>query len=75
MLSSAIRLSLVESGALGLDLTAASLVFFLDPWWNSSMEDQAIDRVHRLGQVRPVKVFQIIIQVNCLFTYNCCAFV
>ncbi|KAG4303180.1 hypothetical protein PCK1_000518 [Pneumocystis canis] len=45
-----------RSGNVGLNLTVASHVFILDPWWNFSMENQAIDRVHRIGQTLPVKV-------------------
>jgi len=37
-------------------------VYLLDPWWNPATEDQAIDRVHRLGQLRPVMVTRFIIQ-------------
>ncbi|UZJ54030.1 hypothetical protein CBS101457_003350 [Exobasidium rhododendri] len=47
-------------GALGLNLTVASTVILMDPWWQSSAEAQAIDRTHRIGQTRDVKVFQII---------------
>ncbi|KAI9591356.1 P-loop containing nucleoside triphosphate hydrolase protein [Syncephalis fuscata] len=52
----------LKCGALGLNLTAASQVFLLDPWWNASIQDQAIDRVYRLGQTRPVNVFQFVIE-------------
>ncbi|KAI9227603.1 MAG: SNF2 family N-terminal domain-containing protein [Piptocephalis tieghemiana] len=51
----------LSCGSLGLNLTAASQVFLMDPWWNSSIQEQAIDRVYRLGQTRPVRVFQLII--------------
>jgi SWI/SNF-related matrix-associated actin-dependent regulator of chromatin subfamily A3 len=34
----------------------------MDPWWNNAMEAQAIDRVYRIGQTKPVKVFQILIE-------------
>jgi SWI/SNF-related matrix-associated actin-dependent regulator of chromatin subfamily A3 len=47
-------------GALGLNLTVASTVLLMDPWWQSSLEQQSIDRTHRIGQKRDVKVFQII---------------
>jgi len=52
----------MKAGGLGLNLTAASNVFLLDPWWNPATEDQAIDRVHRIGQTRPVFVTRYIIE-------------
>jgi SNF2 family DNA or RNA helicase len=52
----------MKAGGLGLNLTSASHVFLLDPWWNPATEDQAIDRVHRLGQTRPVVVTRFIIK-------------
>ncbi|GES74249.1 DNA repair protein rad5 [Rhizophagus clarus] len=42
----------LRAGGVGLNLTAASRAFLMDPWWNSSIEDQAVDRVHRIGQKR-----------------------
>eukprot|EP01114_Cavostelium_apophysatum_P016220 TRINITY_DN4560_c0_g1_i4.p1 TRINITY_DN4560_c0_g1~~TRINITY_DN4560_c0_g1_i4.p1 ORF type:complete len:1288 (+),score=328.28 TRINITY_DN4560_c0_g1_i4:201-3866(+) len=51
-----------KAGGLGLNLTVASRVFLLDCWWNPATEDQAIDRVHRLGQTRPVHVTRFIIK-------------
>ncbi|CAM9541697.1 unnamed protein product, partial [Discosporangium mesarthrocarpum] len=51
-----IMLISLKAGGVGLNLTAASMVFLLDPWWNPAVEDQAIDRVHRLGQTSPVSV-------------------
>ncbi len=50
---SAFLLSL-KAGGTGLNLTAADYVFHLDPWWNPAVEDQAVDRAHRIGQSRPV---------------------
>ncbi|SPO40767.1 uncharacterized protein PSFLO_06249 [Pseudozyma flocculosa] len=50
----------IQAGAVGLNLTAASQVFLLDPWWQGQIEAQAIDRVHRIGQRRDVKVFQFV---------------
>lgn len=41
-------------------LTAASVVIHYDRWWNPARGDQACDRVHRLGQVRPVRVVKLI---------------
>ncbi|KAJ3326423.1 hypothetical protein HDU93_002452, partial [Gonapodya sp. JEL0774] len=54
-------LSTLKSGGLGLNLTAASQVFLVDPWWNPSIEDQAVDRCYRLGQSRPVSVFRFVV--------------
>jgi SNF2 family DNA or RNA helicase len=50
----------LRAGGLGLNLTAADHVFLLDPWWNPAVEEQAADRVHRLGQDRPVLVYHLI---------------
>ena len=44
----------------GLDLTAANYVILLDPWWNPAVENQAADRVHRIGQKNPVTVYRLI---------------
>lgn len=44
----------VSCGGVGLDLTGASRVHLLKPQWNPSTEDQALARVHRMGQRRPV---------------------
>lgn len=48
------------AAGLGIDLTAASTVFLFDRWWNAARENQAIDRVHRIGQKWPVQVFKFI---------------
>jgi superfamily II DNA or RNA helicase len=50
----------LKAGGSGLNLTAADYVFLLDPWWNPAVEAQAIDRVHRIGQERPVFAYRII---------------
>ncbi|MED6197116.1 hypothetical protein PIB30_053693 [Stylosanthes scabra] len=50
------------AGNLGLNMVAASHVILLDPWWNPKAEDQAIDRVHRIGQTRPVTVTRLTIR-------------
>ncbi len=44
----------------GIDLTAASVVILYDRWWNAARENQAIDRVHRLGQKWGVQVYKLI---------------
>ena len=44
----------------GLNLTAADYIFLLDPWWNPAVENQAIDRTHRIGQTKPVFAYRLI---------------
>jgi SNF2 family DNA or RNA helicase len=53
-------LASLRAGGLGIDLTAASVVLHYDRWWNQAREDQATDRVHRLGQTRGVQVLKLI---------------
>lgn len=48
------------AGGLGIDLTAASIVIHYDRWWNAARENQATDRVHRIGQTRGVQVIKLI---------------
>lgn len=50
----------LKAGGYGLTLTAADHVFLMDPWWNPSVEDQAADRTHRIGQKRAVLIHKII---------------
>ncbi|HEX6096207.1 MAG TPA: DEAD/DEAH box helicase [Thermoanaerobaculia bacterium] len=50
----------LRAGGLGIDLTSASVVIHYDRWWNQAREDQATDRVHRLGQTRGVQVIKLI---------------
>ncbi|GAA5999891.1 hypothetical protein JCM10207_005958 [Rhodosporidiobolus poonsookiae] len=50
----------LKAGALGLNLTVASQVFLMDPWWQPAIEQQAIDRVNRIGQTKDVRVFQLV---------------
>ena len=52
----------LKAGCEGIDLCVANHVYLLDPWWNPSTEDQAIDRVHRLGQTRTVYVNHFVIK-------------
>ncbi|KAI0684760.1 SNF2 family N-terminal domain-containing protein [Cytidiella melzeri] len=51
----------LKAGGVGLNLTNANHVFMMDCWWNSATENQAIDRVHRIGQGKTVYVKQFII--------------
>ncbi|MDD2229221.1 MAG: DEAD/DEAH box helicase [Candidatus Cloacimonetes bacterium] len=50
----------LKTGGVGLNLTAADTVILYDPWWNPMVENQAIDRTHRIGQTRKVQVFRLI---------------
>ncbi|KAJ7045638.1 SNF2 family N-terminal domain-containing protein [Mycena alexandri] len=50
----------LKAGALGLNLTVANNVYLMDPWWQDGIEAQAIDRVNRIGQTKPVTVYQLI---------------
>jgi len=52
----------LRAGGTGLNLTSADNVIHLDPWWNPAVEDQASDRVHRIGQRRPVTVHRLVAQ-------------
>ncbi|ORY34105.1 SNF2 family N-terminal domain-domain-containing protein [Naematelia encephala] len=52
----------LKAGGVGLNLTMANHVFMMDTWWNEAIEQQAIDRVHRLGQNREVFVTRYIIK-------------
>ncbi|KAI8979895.1 SNF2 family N-terminal domain-containing protein [Pilobolus umbonatus] len=51
----------LKCGSLGLNLTAANRVVLMDIWWNPALEEQAIDRVHRIGQKLPVYVTRLMI--------------
>ncbi|PIG86899.1 DNA excision repair protein (Rad5) [Aspergillus arachidicola] len=52
----------LRAGGVGLNLTAASNVFMMDPWWSFAIEAQAIDRVHRMGQLRDVAVTRFVVK-------------
>jgi len=52
----------LKAGGVGLNLTKASYVFLLDPWWNPAAEAQAFDRAHRIGQKNKVFVYKFITQ-------------
>jgi SNF2 family DNA or RNA helicase len=52
----------LKAGGQGLNLTRASYVFHLDPWWNPAVERQASDRAHRIGQRRTVSIVRILMR-------------
>ena len=56
-----IMLVSLKAGNSGLNLVAASQVIILDPFWNPYIEEQAIDRAHRIGQLRPVHVHRVLV--------------
>lgn len=60
-LATTVCLVSLRAGAYGLNLTCASQCSILDSFWNPYVEAQAIDRIHRIGQVRPVTVHRIVI--------------
>jgi SNF2 family DNA or RNA helicase len=52
----------IKAGGVGLNLTAADYVYIVDPWWNPAVEDQAIDRTHRIGQQNKIFAYKLICQ-------------
>jgi SNF2 family DNA or RNA helicase len=50
----------LKAGGSGLNLTSASYVILYDPWWNPAVENQAIDRAHRIGQTQPVIAYRML---------------
>ena len=58
--SSPIMVASLKAGGLGLNLTSANNVFHFDRWWNPAVENQATDRVYRIGQSKNVQVYKFI---------------
>ncbi|XP_038894922.1 DNA repair protein RAD5A [Benincasa hispida] len=52
----------LKAGGVGINLTAASNAFVLDPWWNPAVEEQAVMRIHRIGQTKSVKIKRFIVK-------------
>ena len=50
----------LKAGGMGLNLTAADYVYIMDPWWNPAVEQQAIDRTHRIGQTKNIFAYRFI---------------
>lgn len=50
----------LKAGNAGINLTAANYVFLFDPWWNTAVQEQAIDRTHRIGQTKSVFAYKMI---------------
>ncbi|MEQ1859587.1 MAG: DEAD/DEAH box helicase [Chthoniobacteraceae bacterium] len=58
----AVFLISLRAGGFGLNLTAASYVVLFDPWWNPAVENQAIDRTHRIGQRNTVIAYRLLVK-------------
>ncbi len=58
----AVFLISLKAGGFGLNLTAASYVVLFDPWWNPAVENQAIDRTHRIGQTSKVIAYRLLMR-------------
>ncbi|GFY97509.1 helicase protein with RING/U-box domain-containing protein [Actinidia rufa] len=52
----------LKAGGVALNLTVASHVFLMDPWWNPAVERQAQDRIHRIGQYKPIRIVRFVIE-------------
>ncbi|KAJ7981104.1 DNA/RNA helicase protein [Quillaja saponaria] len=52
----------LKAGGVGINLTAASNAFVLDPWWNPAVEEQAVMRIHRIGQTKRVGIKRFIVK-------------
>lgn len=50
----------LKAGGVGLNLTSADYVYIIDPWWNPTVEQQAIDRTHRIGQTKNIFAYRMI---------------
>lgn len=57
-----VMLMTLKTGGVGLNLTKASVVYHLEPWWNPAVENQATDRAHRMGQTKNVKVYNLLME-------------
>lgn len=57
-----VLLCTIQSGGVGIDLSCANHAFIMDTWWNEAIENQAMDRVHRIGQTRPVHVTRFVMK-------------
>jgi non-specific serine/threonine protein kinase len=50
----------LKAGGVGINLTEADYVYLVDPWWNPAVEQQAIDRTHRIGQTKKIFAYRMI---------------
>ena len=59
---STVMLASLKAAGLGVTLTSADYIFLMDPWWNPAVEEQAIDRAHRIGRTKPIFIYRLIAQ-------------
>jgi len=52
----------LKAGGVALNLTVASHIYLMDPWWNPAAEYQAIDRAHRIGQHKPIRAVRFVVR-------------
>ncbi|SOS80540.1 DNA repair protein RAD5, putative [Plasmodium sp. gorilla clade G1] len=52
----------LKAGGVGLNLTVSSKVYLMDLWWNPAIEDQAFERVHRIGQLKEVNIYKFVLE-------------
>lgn len=52
----------LHAGGVGINLTAANRVFLMDLWWNTAVEQQAVDRIHRIGQTKRVYITRFVVE-------------
>ena len=52
----------LRAGGVGLNLVSAQTLYLLDPWWNPAVEEQAVNRIHRIGQRYPVRIKRFLVQ-------------
>jgi SNF2 family DNA or RNA helicase len=57
-----VMLASLKAAGLGVNLKSADYVFLMDPWWNPAVEEQAIDRAHRLGREKPTFIYRLVAQ-------------
>ena len=56
----AVILASLKAAGLGVTLKSADYVFLMDPWWNPAIEEQAIDRAHRIGRTKPTFIYRLV---------------
>lgn len=60
--SGKVLLCSLKAGGVGLNLTVSSKVYLMDLWWNPAIEDQAFERIHRIGQLKDVNIYKFVLE-------------